>query len=51
MIRVIAQQGVNQPRIYYLSILKGSDKLDADIERTAQYVLNGDVTSEWQAVG
>ncbi len=51
LVRVIAQQGVNEPRIYYLSILKGSDKLDADIERTAQYVLNGNVNSEWQAVG
>jgi hypothetical protein len=51
LVRVIAQQEKNEPRIYYLSILKGSDKLDADIERTAQYVLNGAVNSEWQAVG
>ncbi len=51
LVRVIAQDGQNEPRIYYLSILKGTDAIDSNIEKTADYTLKQGVASEWQAIG
>ncbi|OBZ12590.1 S-layer homology domain-containing protein [Bacillus sp. FJAT-26390] len=50
IVRVIAQEGNKEPRIYYLSILKGSEKVDSAINNAAKYIKSKGVTSEWQAL-
>ncbi|WP_138752267.1 DUF4430 domain-containing protein [Paenibacillus sinopodophylli] len=51
LVRVIAQTGTSEPKIYYLSILKSTDKVDVAVEKTTNYIKSQGVASEWQAVG
>ncbi|KAE9133842.1 hypothetical protein PF010_g2661 [Phytophthora fragariae] len=54
LVRVIAQQGTNEPRIYYLRILKGKtldERVTSAIASSSQNILSAGVSSDWQAVG
>ncbi|GGD57539.1 S-layer homology domain-containing protein [Paenibacillus nasutitermitis] len=54
LVRVIAQQGTNEPRIYYLRILKGKtlgEQVTSAIAASSQHILATGVSSDWQAVG